>query len=510
MRCSRRGDRPSMSGANRSALLSPITAYLQQLHATYARVQDGNVASYIPELSRANPNWFGICLATTDGQVYEVGDTRQPFTIQSISKPFVYGLVLEDHGKDAVLQKIGVEPSGDAFNSISLYPDSGRPFNPMINAGAIATTGLVRGVDTADRLRRILRMFGRYSGQAKTVDHLVYQSEKSTGHRNRAIGHMLRNFAILADDPEPVLDLYFQQCAITVTCRDLAVMAATLANGGLNPLTGQRAVRQEPVESILSIMSTCGMYDSAGEWIYKVGMPAKSGVAGGILAVLPGQLGIGVFSPRLDTHGNSVRGIHVCQELSQMFNLHLFNAPVVTKSVIRTRYDATQINARRVRAPQMSRVLQQQGKRIRVYELQGNLVFSTVEVVIRDIISSLDAVDFVILDLKRVTRFDAIACHLLRQLLQTVTAQQCILLFSHVDRTSPFVTYILGQVGTDGHHGPLLYADHDFALEWCEDQLLACELGISQADAILPLAEHQRATGSPSATYSTCRVCSNI
>jgi glutaminase len=155
-------------------------------------VQDGNVASYIPELSRANPNWFDICLATTEGQVYEVSDTRQPFTIRSISKSFVYGLVLEDHGKDAVLQKIGVEPSGDAFNSISLYPDSGRPFNPMINAGAVATTGLVRGVDTADRLRRILRMFGRYSGQAKTVDHLVYQSEKSTGHRNRAIGHMLR------------------------------------------------------------------------------------------------------------------------------------------------------------------------------------------------------------------------------------------------------------------------------------------------------------------------------
>src|SRR5262245_42250049 len=338
-----------------STWTSPIQSYLEQLHQQCGALHDGEVASYIPELARANPHWFGICLATTDGQVYEVGDTRRPFTIQSISKPFIYGLALEDCGKDAVLQKIGVEPSGDTFNSISLYPDSGRPFNPMINAGAIATTGLVRGKDAADRLRRILQMFARYVGHRVTIDHLVYQSEKSTGYRNRAIGFMLRNFDILGSDPEPVVDLYFQQCSVAVTCRDLAVMAATLAYGGFNPLTRQRAVRQEYGESILSILSSCGMYDAAGEWIYEVGMPAKSGVAGGILAVLPGQLGIGVFSPPLDRHGNSVRGIRVCQEISRDFNLHLFNVPVVATSAIRTQYDAAQISSRRSRGTQASR-----------------------------------------------------------------------------------------------------------------------------------------------------------
>ncbi len=278
-----------MLGADRTSLLSPIHAYLQTLHATYADLHDGHVASYIPELSHADPNWFGICVATTDGHVYEVGDSRQTFTIQSISKPFVYGLALEDHGQDAVLDKIGVEPSGDAFNSISLYPDSGRPFNPMINAGAIAATGMVDGTDPAARLHRLLPMFGGYCGHPVAVDQRVYESERSTGHRNRAISHMLRNFNILDDDPELALDLYFQQCSVLVTCLDLAIMAATLANGGINPVSGQRAVQQPYVEPILSIMSTCGMYNSAGEWIYDVGMPAKSGVSGGILAVLPGN-----------------------------------------------------------------------------------------------------------------------------------------------------------------------------------------------------------------------------
>ncbi len=226
-------------GAN---LQSPIYTYLRQLHATYADLHDGRVASYIPELSHANPNWFGICVATTDSYVYEVGDSRQPFTIQSISKPFVYGLALEDHGQEAVLDKIGVEPTGDAFNSISLYSDSGRPFNPMINAGAIAATGMIDGADPTDRLHRLLHMVSGYCGRAVEVDQRVYESERSTGHRNRAISHMLRNFNILDGDPEVALDLYFQQCSILVTCLDLAIMAATLANGGVNPISGQRAV----------------------------------------------------------------------------------------------------------------------------------------------------------------------------------------------------------------------------------------------------------------------------
>jgi len=292
-----------------AAAVSPIQTYLERAHAKHAALSTGEIATYIPELGKADPSWFAICLATTDGQVYEVGDSQQTFTIQSISKPITYGLALQDHGYDRVLAKIGVEPSGDAFNSISLQPGTGRPLNPMINAGAIATTSLVAGDTREARLARVLDAMSAYAGRPLDIDESVFESERATGHRNRAIGHMLRNFDILTSDPTPVLEMYFRQCAISVTCRDLGIMAATLANRGINPVTGKQAIRGEYVESVLGVMSSCGMYDFAGEWIFRVGLPAKSGVAGGVLAVLPGQLGIGVFSPRLDPHGNSVRGI---------------------------------------------------------------------------------------------------------------------------------------------------------------------------------------------------------
>ena len=196
-----------------------------------------------------------------------------------------------------MLARIGVEPTGDAFNSISLAPDTGRPLNPMINAGSIAAASLVAGHSEEDKLARLLAVYGLYAGLPLAVDRRVYESERDTGHRNRAIGHMLRNFGILDGDPEPALDLDFRQCSIEIDCRDLALIGATLANGGVNPVTGERALRAEYVENVLSVMTTCGMYDFAGEWVYSVGMPAKSGVGGGVLAVLPGQLGIGVFPP---------------------------------------------------------------------------------------------------------------------------------------------------------------------------------------------------------------------
>src|SRR5258705_13374110 len=195
------------------------------------------------------------------------------------------------------MKRVGVEPSGDAFNSISLDPLSGRPLNPMINAGAIATTGMVKGKDVAHRLARVLEHFSRYLDHPLTIDENVYRSENTTGHRNRAIGHMLRNFDILTEPPEPVVDLYFKQCSVSVNCRNLAVMAATLANHGTNPITGRQAIRGEYVESVLSVMGSCGMYDYAGEWLYRVGMPAKSGVSPGGLSVLPRQVGIGGFFP---------------------------------------------------------------------------------------------------------------------------------------------------------------------------------------------------------------------
>jgi glutaminase len=300
-------------------------AFLDELHCKYKNLGDGAIANYIPELSKVNPDLFGICVATVDGEVYQVGDFDRLFTIQSMSKVFTYGLALEDHGRDYVLTRVGVEPTGDAFNAIILDEQSKRPYNPMVNAGAIATTSLIKGKGATERLNRMLDMYRRYVGRDVYVDISVFTSERSTGHRNRAMAHLMLNFGMIDGNIEEALDLYFQQCAVMVSCRDLAVMAAALANKGINPVTGEQAVDSRYVKDILSVMYTCGMYNFAGEWAYKIGIPAKSGVSGGIIAVVPGKMGIAVFSPLLDSRGNSVRGVKVCEELSQKFGLHMFD-----------------------------------------------------------------------------------------------------------------------------------------------------------------------------------------
>ena len=318
--------------ANLSALLtniksaaSPFRRYLQEIHARLSPVMDGKVADYIPELAKADPRWFGISVVTLNGARYETGDYEQRFTIQSVSKAFMYGLALEDHGRQKTLSKVGVEPTGDPFNSIiKLDQDSNRPHNPMVNAGAIATAGLIKGKDFPERISRVLDMFERYAGRRLEMDVAVYMSEKATGHRNRALAHLMRNFDMIDERLDEILDLYFQQCSIQVSSRDLALMGATLANGGTNPVTGARAIPAEYVQDVLSVMYTCGMYDYAGQWAYDVGIPAKSGVGGGICAVVPGIMGIGIFSPLLDSKGNCVRGVRACEQMSHDLGLHMF------------------------------------------------------------------------------------------------------------------------------------------------------------------------------------------
>jgi len=317
--------------ANVTALLStiksaasPFRRYLQELHAKLAPVMDGAVANYIPELAKADPNWFGISVVTLAGTQYDVGDFKQRFTIQSVSKAFMYGLALEDHGREATLSRVGVEPTGDAFNSIiKLDQDSKRPHNPMVNAGAIATAGLIKGKDSPERINRVMDMFERYTGHRLDVDIAVYSSEKTTGHRNRALSHLMLNFDMIDNRIDEILDLYFQQCSLLIDSHDLAMMAATLANGGVNPISGARALSADYVKDVLSIMYTCGMYDYAGQWAYDVGIPAKSGVGGGICAVVPGVMGIGIFSPLLDVKGNSVRGVKACETMSSELGLHM-------------------------------------------------------------------------------------------------------------------------------------------------------------------------------------------
>jgi glutaminase len=305
---------------------APLRNTLHRLHEELQGNREGVVADYIPELAKADPAWFGISIVTVDGQSFDVGDHAQLFSIQSVSKPFLFGLALEAHGREAVLQRVGVEPTGEAFNAIVLDEASNRPFNPMVNAGAIATADLIEGKDYPERVTRMLSLFSRYCGRDVYVDNSVFMSERTTGHRNRAIGHLMRNFTMVGERFEDSLELYFQQCSLLVTCHDLAVMGATLANGGVNPVTGVRALPAEYVKDVLSIMLTCGMYDAAGEWAFRVGLPAKSGVAGGIVAVVPGRIGIGVFSPRLDAKGNSMRGVKVCEALSRRFGLHVFES----------------------------------------------------------------------------------------------------------------------------------------------------------------------------------------
>jgi glutaminase len=317
------------------SVASPFRAYLGELHDRHRTLDEGAVADYIPELATARPEWFGVCAVSTSGQVFDVGDCDRPFTIQSISKAFVYGLALEDRGREAVNRKVGVEPTGDAFNAIVLDEATNRPFNPMVNAGAIATTDLIDGDGATGRLKRVLEMLRRYTGRNHDVDVPVFLSEKATGHRNRAMAYLMLNFGMMTNRVEETLDLYFQQCSILVTARDLAMMGATLANGGVNPVTGERALDERYVQDVVSVMLTCGMYDYSGEWAYRVGIPAKSGVGGGITAVVPGRLGIGTFSPLLDAKGNSARGIRVCEDLSRDFGLHQFNAARPERDLIR-------------------------------------------------------------------------------------------------------------------------------------------------------------------------------
>ncbi len=451
---------------------SPIHDQLEELHREFSQIHDGEVATYIPELGKANPDWFGICVVTANGGIYEVGDSRQEFTIQSLSKPFVYGLALEDHGRAEVLAKVGVEPTGDAFNSISLDPVTGCPRNPMINAGAIASTGLIEGRTADVRLRRIMEMFGHYAGREMKIDEEVYASESTTGHRNRAIGHMLRNFGILTGDPMPVVETYFKQCSILGHCRDLATMAATLANRGVNPLTGEQAIRGEYVESVLGVMGTCGMYDYAGEWLYDVGMPAKSGVAGGVIAVLPGQLGIGVFSPRLDSKGNSVRGIRVCSALSRRWDLHLFNRPGIGKAAIRLRLNAAEFNSSRVRTAAQNEVLREHGRAIQVYQLQGNFVFATAELIIREL-TGLTGLESLILDFRHVLSINESASHIFHDILRRLHASGCTVIFTGLESGSSLRRLMRARLGARFEEIFRTFEELDPALQWSEDRLLA-------------------------------------
>jgi glutaminase len=451
------------------AIQPPLLDFLTRCHKQFKEDNSGALADYIPELQRANPAHFGISLVTIDGHIYEVGDSSVPFTIQSVSKAFVFALALEMAGEERVAATIGVEPSGEAFNSIRLTNDN-RPFNPMVNAGAIACSGLIHQVVGAEAFDRIWKKLSQFAGRDLGIDDAVHNSEAITGNRNRAIAWLLRNYMVLKDDVDAVLNTYFRQCAVLVTARDLAVMAATLANRGVNPVTGIQVISPHIVARTLSVMTSSGMYDYAGEWIYRVGIPAKSGVGGGIVAALPSQLGLGTFSPLLDDHFNSVRGLRVCETLSAQFDLHMLNRNGDVRACIIADYDISSISSRRSRRPNEQQILDQRYSDIRIIELVGALNFATIDYLSRRLSSAPPNAPILILDFRRVPDITSAGAQLLAQSLMILRGAGVTPTLTGYDATSLLFKTIVAELSEprEIRYFPGL----DQAIEWAEDQII--------------------------------------
>ncbi|MDF2546235.1 MAG: glutaminase [Anaerosolibacter sp.] len=287
----------------------------------------GRVAAYIPELKNADQNALGIAVVDMDGNIYKAGDYDTKFTIQSVSKPITLMLALMDYGPEYVFEKVGMEPTGDPFNSMRKLEtiNPSRPLNPMINAGAIAVASLIKGKDNQEKMNRILGLFRKLSkNPSLDINENVYFSEKKTGDRNRSMAYFLRDVGVIEGNVEDILDLYFMQCSIEVTCEDIAQIGMFLANHGLVKETGEQYVPKHITQIAKTFMVTCGMYDASGEFAIQVGVPAKSGVGGGIMCAIPNKMGIGVVGPALDKKGNSIAGVKMLHDLSKQLNLSIF------------------------------------------------------------------------------------------------------------------------------------------------------------------------------------------
>lgn len=374
---------------------TPVPDYLQHVLTVCHDNDQGALADYIPELAAVDPNKFALALTTVDGTIYSTGDDETEFTMQSMSKPFAYALALQHLGISAVLEKVGVEPSGEAFNQISLDKETNLPKNPMINSGAITTHSLIpvqKGISRAECLRRFL---SELAGRQLEFDKQVYKSEVKTAFRNLSIGYMLRTVGVLDSDPVEIVNGYIKQCAIKVTVKDLANICSVLANGGVQAKTGKQLLERDVVRQVLSVMMTCGMYDAAGDWLTTVGIPAKSGVSGGIIGVLPGQVGIVVFSPKIDEHGHSVRGVDIFERLSRDMGLHLMEGTPSAQTILQSRYTVGKNND------------------IVVYELRGVLQFTESEMLLRILQDEPDAQTRIVIDLTNLTLIHDVGARML-------------------------------------------------------------------------------------------------
>ncbi len=366
---------------------TPVPEYLNRILDLVRDEDDGAVADYIEDLKNADPDKLGLAVCTTTGHLYAVGDADYEFSIQSISKPFVYALALEELGAEEVHSSVGVEPSGEAFNAISLDEVTHIPANPMINAGAITVNQLINGpaCTVEERVEKIRAFMSRLAGRELSIDPSIVKNELATANRNLAIAHLLREFGMLNDEPIDAVNSYTQQCSVLVTIKDLAVMAATLANGGVQPVTGERVLSAQSCRITQAVMTSAGMYDGSGRWMVNVGIPAKSGVAGGLIGTMPGQLGMASFSPRLNKEGNSVRGVKIFRELSASLGLNLMSSDYYA-------------------APGIKSV--DRGRERTVVELQGTINFTAAEKIIHDLSDMNLTADHLVLDVSNVTSFN--------------------------------------------------------------------------------------------------------
>jgi len=302
-----------------------IQAALDAAYVKYKDLQEGANADYIPALAKVDPNLYGIALVTTDGHIYSAGDIEAEVSIQSISKVFTMARVIEERGPRAIADTIGVDATGMRFNSIVSIEFSqqllgGPEMNALVNPGAIAATSMVSGASRDDIWNNILSFYSDFAGRPLSVNQEVFRSEAETNQRNQAIGYLMYAYGYIKDNPLQATDIYTEQCSVSVNARDLAVMAATLANAGTNPVTGKSVMNPDNVPEVLAVMATAGLYDDSGKWFYLTGLPAKSGVGGGIIAVSPGKFGIAVVSPPLDEAGNSVRAQRAIADISNALN----------------------------------------------------------------------------------------------------------------------------------------------------------------------------------------------
>ncbi|MFZ5876584.1 MAG: glutaminase A [Nitrospirota bacterium] len=294
-----------------------VDAALSAAYEKYKGLKEGANADYIPALAKVDPNIYGIAIVTVDGKVYTAGDIKSEVSIQSISKVFTMAKVMEERGVDAIENNMGVDATGQVFNSIvAVEQYKGAEMNAMVNPGAIAATSMVKGTSRDDIWKKILGWYGDFAGRPLSVNQEVFKSESDTNQRNQAISMLMYAYGHIKDNPLQATDIYTEQCSVSVNAKDLATMAATLANGGKNPVTGKQVMKGENVPEVLAVMATAGLYDDSGKWLYKTGLPAKSGVGGGIIAVSPGKFGIAVISPPLDKAGNSVRAQKAIADIS--------------------------------------------------------------------------------------------------------------------------------------------------------------------------------------------------